>query len=184
MDIKGRIALFTGANRRRGRRLSRQPSGRSRNRGAARLTCWPDDARTLRTRQWRRLERRAVDGYERDLLAALSELCAQHRVVTGIEVDPVAGRTARIGLGDRWLVLGPLGPVGLALLSRARRDGGVLGLDAVGRYGPYWWLRLSTAAQPVTVLSYALRLSSNGGGAPVAPVPDRPEVTDALPRRS
>jgi hypothetical protein len=78
----------------------------------------------------------------------------------------VAGRTAKIGLGDRRLGLGPLGPVGLALLFRARRDGGILKLDAVGRYGPYWWLRLSTAAQPVALLSRTLRLSSNGGGAP------------------
>jgi hypothetical protein len=124
-----------------------------------------------------------VAAYERDLLAALDELCARHPVVTGVEVDPMAGRTARIGLGNRRLVLGPLAPVGVALLSRARRDGGILGLDAVGRYGPYWWLRLSTAAQPVTVLSRTLRLSSDGGGAPTAPVPDGPEVTDALPHR-
>jgi hypothetical protein len=124
-----------------------------------------DDVPALGTRQWRRLERRAVRGYERDLLAAVAELCARHAVVTGIELDPAAGRTARIGLGDRRLTLGPLGPVGLALLARARRDDGSLGLDAVGRYGPYWWLRLSTAAQPVTLLSYALRLSGNGGGA-------------------
>jgi len=125
----------------------------------------------VRARQWRRLERRAVAGYERDLRAAVDELCAAHTLVTRIEVDPAAGRVAKIGLGDRWLVLGPLGPVGLALLSRARRDGGILELDAVGRYGPYWWLRLSTSAKPVTLLSYALRLSPNGGGAPVAPVP-------------
>jgi hypothetical protein len=124
----------------------------------------------MRTRQWRRLERRAVAGYERDLLAAVDQLCARHCVVTGIEAEPAAGRTAAIELDDRRLVLGPLAPAGLALLVRARRDGGILRLTAVGRYGPYWWLRLSTAAQPVTVLSRTLRLSSNGGGAPVAPV--------------
>jgi hypothetical protein len=73
----------------------------------------------------------------------------------------------------RELVLGPLAPAGLALLFRARRDGGILRLNAVGRYGPYWWLRLSTAAQPVTVLGRTLRLSSNGGGVPVTPLPDR-----------
>jgi hypothetical protein len=127
----------------------------------------------MRARQWRRLERRAVAGYERDLLSAIDELCARHCVVTGIEVEPVDGRVAKIGLGDRWLVLGPLAPVGLALLFRARRDGGILRLNAVGRYGPYWWLRLSTAAEPVTVLSRTLRLSSNAGGATVAPVPWR-----------
>jgi hypothetical protein len=125
----------------------------------------------MRTRQWRRLERRAVAGYERDLLAAVDELCARHSVVTGIEVEPVAGRTAKIGLDGRRLVLGPLAPVGLALLFRARRDGGMLRLNAVGRYGPYWWLRLSTATQPVTVLSRTLRLSWNGGSAPATPVP-------------
>jgi hypothetical protein len=122
-------------------------------------------------------------GYERELLAAVDELCARHPVVTGIEVDPAAGRIAGIGLGSRRLVLGPLAPVGLALLSRARRDGGILGLDAVGRYGPYWWLRLSTAAQPVTVLSRTLRLSSNGGGGPVMPAPGGPGTPHALTRR-
>jgi hypothetical protein len=137
----------------------------------------------VRARQWRRLERRAVAAYERDLLAALDELCTLHQVVTGIEVDPVAGCTGKIGLDDRRLALGPLAPVGLALLSWARRDSGILRLDAVGRYGPYWWLRLSTSAQPVTLLSRTLRLSSNGGGPPVAPGPDRPEVTAALTRR-
>jgi hypothetical protein len=184
VGIKGRTALVAGANQGFGRHLFEQLRGWGRNRGAALMTRRPEDVLTLRTRQWRRLERRAVDGYERDLLAALEELCAGHSVVTGIEVDPVAGRTATIGLGDRRLVLGPLAPVGLALLSQARRDGGILRLDAVGRYGPYWWLRLSTAAQPVTLLGYTLRLSSNGGGAPVTPVPDRPEVTDTLTRLS
>jgi hypothetical protein len=127
----------------------------------------------MRTRQWRRLERRAVAGYERDLLAAIDELCARHCVVTGIEVEPAAGRTAKIELAHRRLVLGPLAPVGLALLARARSDGGILRLNAVGRYGPYWWLRLSTAAEPVTVLSRTLRLSSKGEGAPATPLPDR-----------
>jgi hypothetical protein len=125
----------------------------------------------MRTSQWRRLERRAVAGYERDLLAAIDELCARHCVVTGIEVEPAAGRAAKIGLDGRRLVLGPLAPAGVAVLLRARRDGGILRLSAVGRYGPYWWLRLSTAAQPVTVLGRTLRLSWNDGGAPVRPVP-------------
>jgi len=126
----------------------------------------------VRPRQWRLLERRAVAAYERDLLAAVNELCARQLTVTGIEVDPAAGWTARIGLANRRLLLGPLAPAGLALLSRARRDGGVIGLDAAGRYGPYWWLRLSTAAQPITVLSRTLRLSPHGGGALAAPAPD------------
>jgi hypothetical protein len=134
----------------------------------------------MRTRQWRRLERRAVAGYERDLLAAIDELCAGHSVVTAVEVAPVAGRTAKIELDGRRLVLGPLAPVGLALLLRARRDGGSLRLNAVGRYGPYWWLRLSTATEPITVLSRTLRLSLNGGGAPVTPVRNR---TSALTSR-
>jgi hypothetical protein len=123
------------------------------------------------TWQWRRLERRAVAGYERDLLAAVSELCARHPVVTAIEVEPTAGRTARIELDDRRLMLGPLAPAGVALLARARRDGGPLRLSAVGRYGPYWWLRLSAAIEPVTVLTRTLRLSANGGGAPVTVAP-------------
>jgi hypothetical protein len=134
----------------------------------------------MRTRQWRRLERCAVAGYEQDLLAAIEELCARHAVVTGIEVEPAAGRTAKIGLDDRRLVLGPLAPVGIAMLVRARRDGGILRLNGVGRYGPYWWLRLSTPGQPITVLSRTLRLSLNDGGGPVTPVPDRP---GALTRR-
>ena len=140
----------------------------------------------MRTWQWRRLERRAVAGYERDLLAAVDELCARHSVVTGIEVEPVAGGAARIRLDDWRLVLGPLAPAGLALLGRAQRDGGIR-LDAVGRYGPCWWLRLSTAAQPVTVLGRTLRLSSIGGGAPVKPEPSatrtaRTRVGDREPR--
>ena len=134
----------------------------------------------MRTRQWRRLERRAVAGYERDLLAAIDEICARHCVVTAIELEPAAGRTAKIELGHRRLVLGPLAPVGLALLARARRDGGILRLNAVGRYGHFWWLRLSTATEPITVLSRTLRLSSNDGGAQVTPVPHRP---GALTRR-
>ena len=134
----------------------------------------------MRTSQWRRLERRAVAGYERDLLAAVDELCARHSVVTGIDVEPAAGRTARIRLDGRRLVVGPLAPAGLALLFRARRDGGLLRLNAVGRYGPHWWLRLSTGAEPITVLSRTLRLSWNGGGAPVMPLPDR---TSALTSR-
>jgi len=126
--------------------------------------------------QWRRIERRAVAAHERDQLAAIDDLCARRTVVTGIEVEPVAGRTAKIGLGERRLLLGPLAPVGLALLLQARSAGGILRLDGVGRYGKYWWLRLSTPAQPVTVLSRTLRLTSNGGAAPVAPLPGRSAV--------
>ena len=131
----------------------------------------------MRTWQWRRLERRAVAGYERDLLAAVDELCARHSVVTGIEVEPAAGRAARIELDDRRLLLGPLAPAGLAQLLGARGDGGTLRLDAAGRYGPYWWLRLSTAAEPITVLSRTLRLSSQRGGAPVTPAPSATGTT-------
>lgn len=123
----------------------------------------------MRTWQWHRLERRAVAGYERDLLAAVDDLCARHSVVTGIELELAAGRAARVDLDGQRLLLGPLAPAGVAQLVRARRDGGVLRLDAVGRYGPCWWLRLSTAATPVTVLSRTLRLSANGGGAPITP---------------
>ena len=134
----------------------------------------------MRTRQWRRLERRVVAGYERDLLTVIDELCAMHSVVTGIEVAPAAGRMAKIEVDGRRLMLGPLAPVGLALLLRARRDGGILRLDAVGRYGPHWWLRLSTATEPVTVLGGTLQLSLNGGGAPITRLPDR---TSALTSR-
>jgi hypothetical protein len=130
----------------------------------------------MRTSQWRRLERRAVAGYERDLLAAIHELCARHCVVTGIEVEPAVGRAAKIGLNGWRLALGPLAPVGVALLLRARRDGGMLRLDAAGRYGPNWWLRLSTASQPITVLGGTLRLSSNDGGAEVTPVPSATRI--------
>jgi hypothetical protein len=125
----------------------------------------------MRARQWRRLERRAVAGYERDLLAAVGGLCARRCAIIGVEMDPAGGGTARIELDGRRLVLGPLAPAGLALLLRARREGGILALDAVGRYGPYWWLRVSAAARPVTVLTRALRLSPNGGGAPATPAP-------------
>jgi hypothetical protein len=130
----------------------------------------------MRTGQWRRIERRAIAAYERDQLAAIDELCARHSVVTSIEVERTAGRTARIGLSDRRLVLGPLTSVGLALLLQARSAGGILRLDAVGRYGPYWWLRLSTAAQPITVLTRTLRLTPNGGGDTVTRVPDRSAI--------
>jgi hypothetical protein len=126
----------------------------------------------VRARQWRRLERRAVAAYERDLLAALDELCAGHPMVTGIEVEPLAATMAKIGLGDRRLALGPLAPSPGEQRQANRRDGGILRLNAVGRYGPNWWLRLSTAAQPITVLSGTLRLSSNGGGDPaLSPTP-------------
>jgi hypothetical protein len=100
--------------------------------------------------------------------------------IAGIEVEPSGGRTAKIELDGRRLVLGPLAPAGLALLLRARREGGILRLNAVGRYGLFWWLRLSAAPQPVTVLTCTLRLCPSGGGAPVAPRSDRP---GALTRR-
>jgi hypothetical protein len=107
-DIRGRcLVLVARAGIHRGERAGRK--------------------RSMRTRQWRRLERGAVAGYERDLLAAIDELCARQSVVTGIEVEPVAGRTAKIGLGDRWLVLGPLAPAGLALLCEARATAGSFG---------------------------------------------------------
>jgi hypothetical protein len=104
------------------------------------------------TREWRRMERRAVKGHERDLLAALDELSSGRPEVTGIDVDPGSGRTVTLGLGRQQLVLGPLSPSSAAVVSRVRRDAAVVGLDAVGRYGPFWWIRLSTGCRPVTLL--------------------------------
>ena len=102
----------------------------------------------MRTRQWRRLERRAVAGYERDLLAAIDEICARHCVVTAIELEPAAGRTAKIELGHRRLVLGPLAVdpkyrelgVGAALMNHALLAAGVRGHGAVILLGdaPYY----------------------------------------------
>jgi hypothetical protein len=84
------------------------------------------------TREWRRMERRAVKGHERDLLAALDELSSGRPEVTGIDVDPGSGRTVTLGLGRQQLVLGPLSPSSAAVVSRVRRDAAVVGLDADG----------------------------------------------------
>jgi hypothetical protein len=126
-------------------------------------------------REWRRMERRAVKGHERDLLAALEKLSSGRPEVTGIDVDPGTGLTVTMGLGRQQLVMGPLSPSSAAVVSRVRRDAEVVGFDAVGRYGPFWWIRLSTGCRPVTLLGRRLRLSSGGGGTRPTPEPDRPE---------
>ena len=123
----------------------------------------------MRARQWRSLERRAVVEHERDLLAAVDELCARHPVVTGIEVDPLTGRTAKIELGDRPLVLGSSRRLAWrcspGVGATAESSGSTRSVATAPTDGSDCPRRPNRSP----LLSYTLKLSSNDGGAPATP---------------
>jgi hypothetical protein len=137
----------------------------------------------IRTRwSWRRAERRAVAEHERWLAAKLRRLTAA-RVpvfwVTESAANQMADMTAgivRMRCPGWQLLLAGVASGPRADLGRAARQG-QLRLDAVGRYGKFWWIEVATDSaargEKVVLLGTHLQLipASGGYGRAAAPRP-------------
>ncbi len=128
----------------------------------------------LRRGGWRRLERRARTHFERDVLESLLRLAGQSPLLSSVDVtvSPHVDVT-RLRLSNGILTLAGVHPVERAFLARASTAGQLTLIDG-GRYGRYWWIRLSDGYRPRVVAGRHLRVSPRdcGFGADVrAPAP-------------
>jgi hypothetical protein len=128
-------------------------------------------------RVWRRIERRAVAGHDRQLLAALRLAVAARvpvlaaRAIPARPGGPTVLGTAELTLPGRLLHLTGVTP--LAQLD-ATQIAGPARLAGAGRYGPYWWVQLASDDRPdVVVLARRVRLTGPGGH-PYPPAPGDP----------
>lgn len=120
----------------------------------------PNRALIMQPRLWRRLERNAVAGHQKDLLDSLRTLAADHVPVGRIDLRTGPLKTAVLDLPSQRLVLGGFSPTTVDLLSRISCIEGAVALSGAGRYGPYWWIRLSAQGSEMALLAAQLRLQS------------------------
>jgi hypothetical protein len=101
-------------------------------------------------RLWRRLERRAVRGHQREVTSRLNTLVGSHLEATETVHGVIPGLW--IDLPDWRIVL-----LGVTLriatdLEYVALVHAPLSLEGVGRYGPFWWLRVTSGMQHLTML--------------------------------
>ena len=102
----------------------------------------------MSTRVWRHLERRARASYDEDTLSATRRLTGVLEVVvrpSATEVLCLRGAAGQLGLAGATV------PAWL--------DGSRCRLDAAGRYGRWWWVRLVVGTRTVTMLGSHLRVA-------------------------
>ena len=122
---------------------------------------------------WRRAERRAVAEHERWLAAKLRRLTAAKVPVFWVtesaanQVADMAAGIVRLRRPDWQLRMAGVASGPRAELERVARHGR-LRLDAVGRYGKFWWIEVSTDGpahgEKVVLLGSHLQLIPAGGG--------------------
>jgi hypothetical protein len=113
----------------------------------------------LGRRRWRGLERRAIAGHHRELLATLRRLGEEGTPVLRVEV--VAGRTGTLlglDLPQHRLALAGTAFGTCAALCSPSDLSPAMALSDAGRYGHAWWLTLTVGGGTVTVLGSHLCL--------------------------
>lgn len=136
-----------------------------------------DHSSCLSRRDWRRLEREALEGHRSDLLLELNRLAQQRAVVlgaagslaSGVISLELAGHRPEGALDDTlgtlsgWrLSIGGIAPsVARAIIERAR-SGGRVEVRATGRYKRFWWIDLGGDREQMILASH-VRLSHDPG---------------------
>jgi hypothetical protein len=126
----------------------------------------------MSARRWRSMERKARADHERQLLSTIGHLAASGAQVAMDEPLRHARRPGVIVVrGAGWqLALVGTSPLADGVNSDPARLWHVAG---AGRYGPYWWLRLTdgedSAGPQVSILAFHLRFDGAPGGAEIRP---------------
>jgi len=120
----------------------------------------------LSRRRWRRLERRAIAAYQRELVSTLRRL--GHEGTPVLRVEVVAGRTGTVlslDLPQHRLALAGTAPGACAALCPPRSlERAAVVLSDAGRYRRAWWLTLTVGSDTVTVLGSHIRLIPDSDG--------------------
>jgi|HubBroStandDraft_5_1064220.scaffolds.fasta_scaffold13752_3 hypothetical protein len=136
-------------------------------------------------RWWRQAERRAVTDHERQVSQTLRRLAAARTPVLAADDGPHRqGAAARAGLIRLTLPGWEVALAGVAPGPRSAVAGhGPMRLADAGRYGRFWWIRISAGPghgrdRAIMLLGSHLRLSPGRPGAARAASPVRgPEIT-------
>lgn len=135
-------------------------------------------------RVWRRIERRAVHGHDRQLRAALRQaVAARAPVLAARAMAARPGAPTVLGSAELTLPGTLLHLVGITPLAQLdiTETAGSARLAGAGRYGPFWWIQLASAGRPdVVVLARQVRLTGPGRH-PGPPTPDDPGVLSLRP---
>ena len=117
----------------------------------------------LSARAWRRLERRALRGHDRDLQTHLIELAQTEPDVVEVDASSAPGAVL-IRFASHRLVLVGVSIATAAAAAGLTQSGFEVRLAKGGRYGSHWWVALSSATgEQVTILGARLRLTHDRG---------------------
>jgi len=115
---------------------------------------------------WRRLEKRAIVAYQRELVSTLRRLGDEETPVVGLEI--VAGHSGTmLGLilpRHRLALAGTAFGACTALCPPGNLGSPAMTLSDAGRYGRAWWLTLTVGGGTVTVLGSHIYLVPDADG--------------------
>ena len=119
-------------------------------------------------RSWRRLAKRAITAYERDLAALARRVAAPAPPVLVATSRPLRGEAAAAVVALSLVVPGweleLSGVAAAAAAGLAAAAGDAVRLTRTGRYGSFWWIELSSYGDALVLLGSQLRLSATGDG--------------------
>ncbi len=118
-------------------------------------------ASNLGERTWRRIERAAVRGYERDLLRTVRDLSAARPAVLDATGSWMPGALS-LQLSGRRVLLGGVAPSAAWSVLAMAWSSVPLRLVNAGRYGKLWWIALGGQEQQV-ILATHLRVVNDPG---------------------
>jgi hypothetical protein len=114
---------------------------------------------------WRRLEHEAVARHEADVLAELRGLAAQQATILNIGLSEDA-HAAALEVAGGSIVLVGLSPIAVVALRAARRSVSAPALAEAGRYGHWWWFRLTSQVDPLPLVATHANFTITGVSAP------------------
>lgn len=118
-------------------------------------------ASILGKRAWRRLERAAVRGHERDLLRTVRDLSAARPAVLGATGSWMPGALS-LQVSGRRVLLGGVAPSAAWSVLAMAWSPVPLRLFNAGRYGKLWWIALGGQGEQL-VLATHLRVVNDPG---------------------
>lgn len=115
----------------------------------------------LSRRVWRRLERRALRGHDRDLQRHLRDLAGHRPAVLDTDASWMSG-VVSLQLSGHRLVLGGVAASTAWDVLAMTLSPTSLRLTKAGRYGPFWWIAVKAAEERV-ILATHLQLHHDRG---------------------